>query len=248
MLRAVLLDLDNTMILYDEPAFYERYFTIINRMFSDIFPPDEFRTRLIRATMSLRRNNGELSNRRFFMKVFSEGNDERKAEVWQRFTHFYETEYQSIEVEVRIPDGLHDTLGRLQQDGLKLVVASNPIFPLVALHKRMAWAGIENFRFELVTHIDNMSFVKPRAEYYFQICKKIGEVAGDCLMVGNDLMNDMVAGTAGMKTFLTTEAGEIDYTSVATSVDESTEPQHIPTPDFSGAFADVISVVRRLRD
>ena len=41
MLQAVLLDLDNTLILYDEPAFYERYFAALSRFFSDLFTPPE---------------------------------------------------------------------------------------------------------------------------------------------------------------------------------------------------------------
>ena len=247
MLKAVLLDLDNTMVLYDEPAFYESYFISICRMFSDIFTPDEFKTRVIRATMALRQNNGEMSNRRFFMNMFTEGCEEREDEIWQRFMQFYETEYHKIVVEVKVPDGLHDTLERMHRDGLKLVVASNPIFPLMVQHSRMDWADIEKSRFNLVTHIDNMSFVKPRTEYYLQICEKIGEDPAGCLMVGNDAVHDMVAGAVGMKTFLTEEAGEIDYTSVIVNVDDRHQLQHIPKPDFSGAFTDVASVVRQLR-
>jgi FMN phosphatase YigB (HAD superfamily) len=126
------------------------------------------------------------------------------------------------------------------------VVASNPIFPLIVQQKRMAWAGIDRFRFDLVTHIENMSFVKPRLEYYLQICEKICEAPEECLMVGNDSINDMVAGVTGMKTYLTTEVGEIDYSSLRLTVDEDSAPERIPVPDFSGPFADVACVVREL--
>jgi FMN phosphatase YigB (HAD superfamily) len=246
MLKAVLFDLDNTLVLFDEPAFYERYFIRIYRVFSDIFPPEEFRNRLLRATMALRRSSGAVSNRRFFMDVFTEGYKHPVTEVWRRFMKFYEDDYDRIEVEVQVPSGLHDVIGRLQQTGLKLVVASNPIFPLIVQQKRMAWAGIDRFRFDLVTHIENMSFVKPRLEYYLQICEKIGEAPEECLMVGNDPINDMVAGVTGMKTYLTTEVGEIDYSSLRLTVDEDSAPRRIPVPDFSGPLADVACVIREL--
>jgi FMN phosphatase YigB (HAD superfamily) len=248
MLRAILFDLDNTMVLFDEPAFYERYFIRIYRVFSDIFSPDEFRNRLLRATMALRGNSGAVNNRRFFMKVFVERYENLATEIWRRFMKFYEDDYDEIQVEVKVPSGLHAVISRLQQSGLKLVVASNPIFPLIVQQKRMAWAGIDRFRFDLVTHIENMSFVKPRLEYYLQICEKIGEAPGDCLMVGNDPINDMVAGATGMKTYLTTEVGEIDYTSLRFTVDEESAPRHLRAPDFSGPFADVACVVEELCD
>jgi FMN phosphatase YigB (HAD superfamily) len=93
-----------------------------------------------------------------------------------------------------------------------------------------------------------MSFVKPRLEYYLQICEKIGEAPGNCLMVGNDPINDMVAGVTGMKTYLTTEVGEIDYTSLRFTVAEDSAPRHMHAPDFGGPFADVASVVEELCD
>jgi FMN phosphatase YigB (HAD superfamily) len=129
---------------------------------------------------------------------------------------------------------------------LKLVVASNPIFPVIALEERMAWAGIDKAGFDLLTHIENMSYVKPRVEYYLQICEIIGVAPTDCLMVGNDPVNDMVAGAGGMNTFLTTDVGDIDYSSVTLTHDAPTELPHIPPPDFSGPFSDVTGVVGEL--
>ena len=85
-----------------------------------------------------------------------------------------------------------------------------------------------------------------RLEYYLQICEKICEAPEECLMVGNDSINDMVAGVTGMKTYLTTEVGEIDYSSLRLTVDEDSAPERIPVPDFSGPFADVACVVREL--
>ena len=56
-----------------------------------------------------------------------------------------------------------------------MVLASNPIFPLDVQMKRLAWAKLDHLPFELVTHIENMSFCKPRIEYYLEISQKIGE-------------------------------------------------------------------------
>jgi FMN phosphatase YigB (HAD superfamily) len=46
MLKDVLFDLDNTLVLYDEARFYEGYFRAISPLFSDLFSPEQFRERL----------------------------------------------------------------------------------------------------------------------------------------------------------------------------------------------------------
>ena len=83
-----------------------------------------------------------------------------------------------------------------------MVLASNPIFPLDVQMKRLAWAKLDHLPFELATHIENMSFCKPRIEYYLEISKKIGAPPETCMMVGNDPVNDLIAAHAGMKTYL----------------------------------------------
>ena len=72
MLNAILFDLDNTLILFDEAAFYQGYFKRIEPMFADIMEADRFRKRLIRATRALIRNTGEMTNAEYFLTSTSE--------------------------------------------------------------------------------------------------------------------------------------------------------------------------------
>ncbi|UCH21666.1 MAG: HAD family hydrolase [Deltaproteobacteria bacterium] len=247
MLNAVLLDLDNTLVLYDELKFFERYFEKLCHFFSDIFPPDEFTERVIKATMALGQNNGEMSNSRFFINFFAKGLKESQLNLWRRFIAFYENEYHKIDVDVTVPSGLHEVMRWMQHVRLKLVLASNPIYPPIALEKRLAWAGLDSSCFDLITHIENMSYVKPRPAYYRQICEKINESPAVCLMIGNDPVNDMMAARAGLKTYLTTDAGKIDYSSLMKDSDSPTHPLEISTPDYRGSFAEVILVIQKYR-
>jgi FMN phosphatase YigB (HAD superfamily) len=247
MLKAVLLDLDNTMVLFDEITFYKRYFEALSRCFADFCPADELMDRVLKATMALGQNEGGMSNSRFFLNVFMEGRPEPEAEIWARFLTFYENNFDKIAVNASGPDALQAVLDRLQEAGLRLVLASNPIYPKVALEIRMAWAGIEKDRFCLTTHIENMSYVKPRTGYYRQVCEMIAVPPEECLMVGNDPVNDMAAATAGLKTFLTTDGGVVDYSSLQLTVGEKNQPPSPPEPDYIGTFAEVARTVEKLR-
>ena len=130
MLNAILFDLDNTIILFDEGVFYQGYFREIEILFADVMPADVLRKRLIGATRALLENNGRVTNAEYFKTVFARGFEELREELWHRFTFFYDTVYDTLDVEVALPDGLHDTFEKIAQTGLKLVLASNPIFPL----------------------------------------------------------------------------------------------------------------------
>ena len=66
-------------------------------------------------------------------------------------------------------------------------------------------------------------------------------------MVGNDPVNDMVAGLCGMKTFLATDGEASDHVSLAMSreIQEGALPEP-PPPDFIGNLSEVPGVVRTL--
>ena len=57
----------------------------------------------------------------------------------------------------------------------------------------------------MYTTYENCSYCKPNPEYYREIIKQLGVKPEECLMVGNDVGDDMVAETLGMKVFLLTD-------------------------------------------
>ena len=247
MLNAILFDLDKTLILYDEVQFYQAYFPKISRAFIDIWQPAEFRRRLIAATLALLQNDGSRTNAEYFLDEFANGYPQRRGELWQRLMRFYATDYDDIQVPVASPDSLHEVIDQLLAKGLKLVIASNPIFPLSVQMKRLGWVGLDHIPFELITTIENMTFVKPRVEYYIEICRKIREVPQACMMVGNDAVNDMVAASAGLKTYLASDADQVDYASIRLS-DSIQDPRKldIPQPDFKGPLRNLLSAIETL--
>lgn len=244
MLKAILLDLDNTLVIFDETAFYLKFMDHIAPFFEDKIPKKQFRARLLGAIGRLSKNDGGSTNRAFFMNQFCRGIEAQREAYWERFMRFYENEYDKISVRVATPHRMEWVLDQLERWGLTLVVATNPIFPEIAPLKRMAWVGLDIQRFQLLTHIENTSFVKPRREYYRQICNTINAAPEECLMVGNDPVNDMAAGGIGMKTFLTTEAIPLDYRA-STNGRMNRDKENYPA-DFTGAFADLIPTVARL--
>ena len=163
------------------------------------------------------------------------------------FLLFYDTAYDHLDARASIPAELHAVFAQLATTDRKLVIASNPIFPLNVQRKRLAWTGLDHISFDLITHIENMSFCKPRREYYLQICEMIAAEPAACLMVGNDPINDMVAATAGLKTYLTQDGKDIVSLSLtAGDMHKNCRLTDIPPPDFHGPLAGVPAAVQKL--
>ena len=71
MLKAVLFDLDNTLILFEEVTFLNGYYPVLAARFAGVFPDGQFAERVMKATIELRTNDGSKSNRELFLNVFS---------------------------------------------------------------------------------------------------------------------------------------------------------------------------------
>jgi FMN phosphatase YigB (HAD superfamily) len=240
MLKAVLFDLDNTLILFEEETFLLSYYPVMMARFAGVFPDGKFAQRLMKATAVLRDNDGSKINRELFMEALCDGQNVKRDEVWERFEQFFSLDFDLFRDAVTAAPGAKEAFAHVREQELKIVVATNPIWPLAVQQKRLAWAGLGGIDVDLVTHIDNMSFCKPGLGYYLQVCQLIGVEPGECLMVGNDPANDMVAARVGMKTYQTTDSRA--YSKKPLAISKSVIGNNldgIPPADFSGPLADV---------
>lgn len=86
--------------------------------------------------------------------------------------------------------------------GLKVVIATNPYFPLAAMRQRMAWAGLPAGGYGLISNIEEVHFVKPRQHFYEELLARIGVESDEAIMVGDNARNDIgPARQIGMATF-----------------------------------------------
>ena len=93
----------------------------------------------------------------------------------------------------------------IKAKGLRVALATNPIFPAIATQNRIRWAGLEPEDFELYTTYENIGYSKPNLKYYEEVLRRMGLKPCDAMMVGNDVGEDMVASKLGMEVFLITD-------------------------------------------
>lgn len=94
---------------------------------------------------------------------------------------------------------------RLTAKGYRIALATNPLFPTIATESRIRWAGLEPSDFESYTTFEGAHYCKANPNYYKELLEQLHLMPEECLMVGNDVDDDMVAEQLGMKVFLLTD-------------------------------------------
>lgn len=249
MTKTILFDLDNTLILFDEAKFFKAYIKKVAPIMSDIASPNALWQMILSATKSVLHNNGKATNQEIFKQKFTQNFGDQTEEIWQRFLKFYKNEFDQLKTLVNVNNGISEIFSFLSKKNIKIVIASNPFWPCIAMEKRMGWAGIKKEQVDLITHMENMHFCKPRLEYYQEICQKINENPKNCLMVGDDPINDMVVKKIGMKTFLTTD--NINYENRLRAISKKIRFGFISKrkkiePDYAGPLIKLPSVLEIL--
>ncbi len=230
---AVLFDLDGTLIGLDVEEFIPAYFESISRFVADDDSKrDEFIRRLTEATHHMIADTDPtVTNREVFERHFFDGvGKTRRAEEEAAFDEFYRREFPRLGSLCRPIPGVGGVLDGLAEAGVDRVLATNPLFPRMAIESRLQWGGLDPEGFALLTSYENSCFCKPNPGYYREILRKMGLEGGDVLMVGNDPLEDMIAAEAGVDTFL------VDHYVVPRDGD-------VPNPTYRGSITDVPDVV-----
>ncbi len=205
--KTLLFDLDGTLLPMDLDEFFAAYVTHIARYLA----PHGYETsRLVEvmteAVVNTINNDGIKRNEAVFNEVFYAAYGEEKVKADQPlFDAFYQTAFEKVRQVCGYNPQASLLIKRLKAQGVPLVLATNPACPAVATECRVKWAGLSPEDFTFITYDKNFSYCKPRIEYYAALLERLGLRAEDCLMVGNDVRDDMVARQLGIEVFLLTD-------------------------------------------
>ncbi|MDE6241568.1 MAG: HAD family hydrolase [Anaeroplasmataceae bacterium] len=206
MIKAILFDMDGTLLPMDIEKYTSGYFKEIGAYMSSYgYDPKELIKGIWKGTEAMVKNDGLLSNEDTFWKTFSAvlGFDATKDLPF--FTSFYEEKFDQVKSTCGYTKNAPKLIEFLKKKKVELILATNPIFPLIAQTKRLAWAGIKDSDFSWITSYENSHYCKPNLKYYEEILSHFPYQPNECLMIGNDVGEDMIAKELGMKVFLLTD-------------------------------------------
>ena len=202
----VLFDLDGSLLPMDQDAFVRLYMEALGRTFAqEGFDPKRLTGSVWKGVEAMIKNDGAISNRERFWKVFSGAMEREMAGEEAHFITFYENQFGEAKAATRFSELSAKAVRLLREKGYMVILATNPVFPSVATYRRIRWAGLAPEDFDLVTTYEEEYYCKPNLEYYRSILKRIGKEPEQCLMVGNDVDEDMCVLSLGMRGYLLTD-------------------------------------------
>ena len=203
-IKFVLFDLDGTLLPMDQNTFVKAYFGGIAKFLAPYgYTPDLLINTIWQGTAAMVKNDGTRKNEAAFWEYFSTVYGAEKLADMGLFERFYKECFDAVQASCGYDPLAAETVKRIKEMGYTVALATNPIFPAIATEKRMHWAGLSPEDFALYTTYENARFCKPNPAYYKDILAALGARPEECLMVGNDVDEDMVAASSiGMQVFL----------------------------------------------
>lgn len=205
-ITTVLFDLDGTLLPMDQEVFVRDYFgRIAAKLAPQGYEPKQLVDTIWRGTGAMVKNDGSKTNEEAFWELAVSVYGEKIVQDKHFFDEFYEEEFDKIKTVCGYHPAAAKIVHSLKDKGYRVALATNPIFPARATQWRIQWAGLTPEDFELYTTYENSRYCKPNLKYYQDILEQLNVSAEECLMVGNDVGEDMVARELGMKVFLLTD-------------------------------------------
>lgn len=231
MFDILLFDLDGTLIEFPPDQFVKLYLGSAAEYFKDLIPDKQrFIEELLKSTEIMENTDKpETTTLTDFLDDFCPKFPDLTCEqIQERFMAFYQSGFEVIKPIIKPIKPAQDLLVTIREylPDMIVVLATNPVFPFVAVKKRMEWGGIKEEYFDHITHAENSHFCKPNLKYWREILQKFGVSPERGLVIGNDAYRDLLASKIGLKTFLVDGLVENE---VATSI----------KPDWRGTFEDL---------
>lgn len=200
-----LFDLDGTLLPMDFHKFMELYFYNLGVHFYGRIEPRYLAKCIMDSTEVIATKNTGETNEDKFMNHFATLIDGDITEYRNHFDLFYDTLFENVKASTYQSKEIIDSVKILIEKGYKVVIATNPLFPMKANLHRLEWAGFDKNDFEYISSFEKNKFCKPHLSFYKEVLESIKKNPEECYMIGNDVSDDLPAGKLGLETYLITD-------------------------------------------
>ena len=191
MIKAVIFDLDGTLLPMNEDKFVEGYLKLLSKHLAPYgYAPNDVVSAIWKGTKNMFANNGEKTNAEVFWNSFAEDFGTEKLADRPIFDDFYANVFPKTKEFCGVNNQAKAVIDFIKAKGLKLILATNPIYPLEAVAHRLEFIGISKEDFDYITHYENSHFSKGNPNYFTEILKINNLSADEVLFYGNNELQD----------------------------------------------------------
>jgi FMN phosphatase YigB (HAD superfamily) len=229
-LKTVLFDLDGTLVAM-RPRRIELMFALrAFWRFRGVVRPWRLGSLMREAIIAMRSHRSERTNFRVFIETLAARTGRPFEDLESRVRTLTDRDFGRLAASFYPIPGARETVVKAHELGFRIVLATDPVFPLSAVKLRMGWGSVLDLPWDHVTTSETMTRCKPDPDYYLEVVRRVGCRPEECLMIGNDARMDLPAREAGLLTYL------VDHP-WSEGVDEAFALGL--APHLSGTFADL---------
>lgn len=206
MIKAILFDLDNTLLKNPGLPFVQEYLRLGDEHFSRAWGYSGFPEIAlgIMHAMNGKRTDPQETNAQLAIRMIAAAANRELNETAAELQKFYDETYASLQPYITPVERAGEIIATLRDAGYEIVIATNPIYPPAAICQRLRWGGlrVDLEQYSFVTHAENMHFAKPDLAYYAEILARVGAEPDEAIMVGDNPENDIrPAASLGIQTY-----------------------------------------------
>jgi FMN phosphatase YigB (HAD superfamily) len=235
----VLFDLDDTLINNNAEHFTRVYLGLLGKHLQEKVDSKIMVPALLEGTRQMV-NKTTIPNtlEETFDDAFYPAIKLQKSQIASEIADFYQNIFPILQPQTSPRPHAVEVVKNCLANGWQVAVATNPLFPIAAVHHRLNWAGLSesDIPFAAITSFDSYHFAKPQPAYFAEVIARIGAFDHPVVMVGNDLKDDIIpAGKAGLPVFWLTDSPD-------------PLPDGLPTGSKSGKMGDVIPWLKEIEN
>lgn len=205
--KAVFFDLDGTLLPIDMDTFLKNYFQdIASFVQARGYQPKQFVAALNAGVKSMLVEEGGVNSQRFWSTFMQHMEGCSLEEYEQVMDEYYRVYFDALgALATNIDPNAAYVVKTLKEKGYPLYLTTMPLFPRIAVEKRLAWANVPAESFDRITTYDNSTSTKPHSAYFAENVQAIGLRPEEILMVGNNTREDLAAMKLGLDAYLVTD-------------------------------------------
>ena len=235
-IKHILFDLDGTLLPMVQDEFVKFYMPLLAKSYTDAgvsIDPKKFIGAVWAGYEAMVKNDGSRTNREAFWSYIEPELPLPTEESEKIALNFYADEFNQAICTTKPTPVSDQIVKRAKERGFEIYLATNPVFPRCATLNRIRWAGLDAEDFKVITTYEKCTYCKPNPEYFRGILEEFRLDPAECLMVGNDVGEDLSIRTLGVKTCLVTGTME--------------NKKNLPIEsEYTGALSDLLEFIETL--
>lgn len=210
-IKHILFDLDGTLLPMVQDEFVKFYMPLLAKSYMNAgvsLDPKKFIGAVWAGYEAMVKNDGSRTNREAFWSYIEPELPISTEESEKIALNFYADEFNQAICTTKPNPVSNQIVKRAKERGFETYLATNPVFPRCATMNRIRWAGLDAEDFKVITTYETCTYCKPNPEYFRGILEEFSLDPSECLMVGNDVAEDLSIRSLGVKTYLVTDTME----------------------------------------